>query len=269
MPLVETRSVSFRYRRHWVLSEVSFVLHCGEFLGLIGPNGSGKSTLLKIVNGILHPQRGEVRFEDRPVSHWNRKHLARRMAMVAQEAPLYFPFTVLELVLMGRYPHLGALEFEGDRDLAIVHRAMEQVEVGHLQDRMVTELSGGERQRALVARALSQEPVCLLMDEPTAFLDLRYQIQLFTLVSELVKQEDLGVLAISHDINLAAQFCDRLLLMDSGRIAFQGLPEEVVRPEHLERVYDCRLLVDSSPVSGKPRVTPLPPAASLGEGQGS
>ncbi|MFP3869930.1 MAG: ABC transporter ATP-binding protein [Syntrophobacteria bacterium] len=261
MHLIEGQEISFRYRSDWVLNNISFALEHGEFLGLIGPNGSGKSTLLEIVNGVLHPQRGRVFFEDREVSRWSRKLLAQRMAMVAQETPLDFPFTVLELVLMGRYPHLGALQFETDRDLAIVRQAMEFVEVTHLQHRRVTELSGGERQRALVARALSQQPVCLLMDEPTAFLDLRHQLDLFTLTRKLVNNGDLGALVISHDINLAAQFCDRLLLMDRGRIAFQGSPVQVVRPEHLELVYGCRLLVDQCPFSGKPRVTPVPPGA--------
>jgi iron complex transport system ATP-binding protein len=259
MHLVEARDLSFRYSHEWVLGEVSFTLDRGQFLGLIGPNGSGKSTLLKVINGVLYPQQGQVLFEGADVPSWNRRHLAQRMAMVAQEIPLDFPFTVLELVLMGRYPHLGLLEFESEADMAIACEAMKLVEVDELEDRRVTDLSGGERQRALVARALSQQPICLLMDEPTAFLDLRHQLDLFALTHRLVKQNDLGALVISHDINLAAQFCDELLLMDKGQLAVQGSPEEVVRPEHLERIYGCQLLVDQSPVSGKPRITPVPP----------
>jgi iron complex transport system ATP-binding protein len=266
MHLVEAKELSFRYGREWVLSEVSFTLARGQFLGLIGPNGSGKSTLLKIINGVVRPQLGQVFFEARELSSWNRKLLAQRMAMVAQEIPLYFPFTVLELVLMGRYPHLGALEFESTRDREIVSEAMELVEVRHLEHRRATELSGGERQRALVARALSQQPICLLMDEPTAFLDLRHQLDLFGLTRRLVRNSDLAALVISHDINLAAQFCDQLILMDQGKISVQGPPEEVVRSEHLEPVYGCQLLVDQSPISGKPRVTPVPPDDNEGVG---
>jgi iron complex transport system ATP-binding protein len=258
MNLVQARDLSFRYQRDRVLSNISLTLDSGEFLGLIGPNGSGKSTLLKLLNGIFRPQQGQVFFQGQEISLWTRKLLAQKMAMVAQEVPVHFPFTVLELVLMGRYPHLGALEFESKHDLAIAAQAMELVDVAHLQHRLLSDLSGGERQRALVARALCQQPVCLLMDEPTAFLDFRYQLDLFILTRKLVKESNLGAVIISHDINLAAQFCDRLLLMDRGRIAFQGPPEEVVRPEHLERVYGCRLLVDQSPISGKPRVTPVP-----------
>ena len=259
MHLVEVRDLSFRYQRDWVLKNVTFTLDRGEFLGLIGPNGSGKSTLLKIINGVHLPQKGQVLFEAREVSSWSRKTLAQRMAVVAQETALEFPLTVLELVLMGRYPHLGALQFESDRDLAIAREAMELVDVSHLQQRRAMDLSGGERQRAIVARALSQQPICLLMDEPTAFLDLRHQIDLFSLTRELVRKDNLGALVISHDINLAAQFCDRLLLLDRGQIAMQGPSEQVILPEHLERVYGCRLLVDESPISGKPRVTPVPP----------
>ena len=258
MHLVEARDLSFRYDREWVVRNVTFTLEPGEFLGLLGPNGSGKSSLLKVLNGILHPQQGQVAFENRELSSWSRRRLAQRMAMVAQEIQLDFPFTVLELVLMGRYPHLGALEFESDRDLAIARECMERLEIHHLENRLVTRLSGGERQRALVARALCQQPRCLLMDEPTAFLDLRHQLDLFTLTRELTARHGVGALVISHDINLAAQFCDRLLVMDRGGLAVQGKPEEVIRPEHLEAVYGCRLQVDRSPVSGKPRVTPVP-----------
>jgi iron complex transport system ATP-binding protein len=258
MHLLEARDISFRYDREWVVRNVTFTLEPGEFLGLLGPNGSGTSSLLKILNGILRPQQGEVAFEDRGLSSWSRRRLAQRMAMVAQEIQLDFPFTVLELVLMGRYPHLGALEFESDRDLAIARECMERVEINPLENRLVTRLSGGERQRALVARALCQQPRCLLMDEPTAFLDLRHQLDLFTLTRELAALHGVGALVISHDINLAAQFCDRLLVMDRGHLAVQGTPDEVVRPQHLETIYGCRLQVDRSPVSGKPRVTPVP-----------
>lgn len=260
MHLLEVNNLFFSYGRNRVLTDISLTLDRGEFTGLIGPNGSGKSTLLKVINGILQGEKGQVFFEGREIFLWSRKRLAQRMAMVTQETSVDFPFSVLELVLMGRYPHLGALEFESTRDLAIARQAMQLVEVEHLGNRPVTALSGGERQRALVARALSQQPVCLLMDEPTAFLDLRYQLELFVLTQRLVKEDGLGALVVSHDINLAAQFCNRLLLMDRGRIVARGSPEEVLCSEHLERVYGCRLLVETSPVSGKPRITPLPPA---------
>jgi iron complex transport system ATP-binding protein len=257
MHLVEAKNLSFRYGEDWVVRDVTFTLEPGEFLGLLGPNGSGKSSLLRVLNGILRPQQGQVTFESREVSSWSRRRLAQGMAMVVQEIQLDFPFTVLELVLMGRYPHLGTLEFEGDRDLAIARQCMEHLEIDYLENRLVTQLSGGERQRALVARALCQQPRCLLMDEPTAFLDLRHQLDLFTLTRDLTARHGVGALVISHDINLAAQFCDRLLVMDRGHLAVQGTPEEVVRPEHLEAIYGCRLQVDRNPVSGKPRVTPV------------
>ncbi|MBW1980114.1 MAG: ABC transporter ATP-binding protein [Deltaproteobacteria bacterium] len=261
MTLVEARNIAFRYRSDWVLRDISFTLNRGEFLGLIGPNGSGKTTLLKIINGVLTPQQGEVLFAGRSLSSWDRKILAQRLAVVGQETPVDFPFTVLELVLMGRYPHLALLEFEKERDVIIAQQAMESVHVSHLANRRLAALSSGERQRALVARALSQQPICLLMDEPTAFLDLRHQLDLFVLTRKLVREDNLGALIISHDINLAAQFCDRLLVLDRGRLVVQGTPEEVVCSRHLEPVYKCRLYVDRSPVSGKPRITPLPSAA--------
>ena len=179
--------------------------------------------------------------------------------MVAQETMQDFPFTVLECVLMGRYPHLGPMEFESEEDLTIARKAMELADVSNLEHRRMSELSGGERQRTVVARALSQQPVCLLMDEPTAFLDVRHQLDLFRVTYRLVRDNDLGALVVSHDINLAAQFCDQLILMNDGRIEIQGPPSQVVRSEHLERVYGCQLLVDESPISGKPRVTPVGP----------
>jgi iron complex transport system ATP-binding protein len=259
MHLVQATNLSFRYEKDWVVRDVTFSLEPGEFVGLLGPNGSGKSTLLKVLNGVLRPQQGQVTFENLEVSSWSRRRLAQGMAIVAQETQVDFPFTVLELVLMGRYPHLGALQFERERDLAIARQCMEHLEIDYLETRLVTQLSGGERQRALVARALCQQPRCLLMDEPTAFLDLRHQLDLFTLTRDLTARHGVGALVISHDINLAAQFCDRLLVMDRGRLAVQGTPEEVVRPEHLEGIYGCRLQVDWSPVSGKPRVAPVSP----------
>jgi iron complex transport system ATP-binding protein len=258
MVLVKARNVSFRYQRDWVLKDVNFTLNRGELFGLIGPNGSGKTTFLKVISGVLTPPQGEVRFDDRTISSWNRNRLAQKMAMVSQETPFDFPFSVLEVVLMGRYPHLGSLEFEGEHDLAIAKESMGLLEVHHLENRLMSELSGGERQRALVARALSQKPVCLLMDEPTAFLDLRHQLDLFILTRDLVRSGGLGALVISHDINLAAQFCDQLILLDRGEIVVQGPPQRVILTEHLEPVYGCRLVVDRSPVSGTPRVTPLP-----------
>ena len=225
----------------------------GEYFVLMGGTGSGKSLLLKSICGLARINSGQIQLHNRDITNVAARY--RHIGYVPQEGGLFPHLNVLQnitfpLTVSGIRPQQAQTRVE-----AIISN----LNLEPLLTRSVAYLSGGERQRALVARALSQQPVCLLMDEPTAFLDLRHQLDLFALTQRLVKQDNLGALVISHDINLAAQFCDELLLMDKGQVAVQGGPEEVIRPEHLQPVYGCKLLVDQGPVSGKPRVTPIPP----------
>jgi len=252
---LEARGLWFRYRAEWTLQDVSLAVPPGEFLGVIGPNGSGKTTLLRLLDGILEPERGGVLLKGRELKRCSRREIARLVAVVPQEAPFEFPFAAEEVVAMGRSPHLAALAFEGAADLAVVRRAMESTDTWRLRDRNVNSLSGGERQRVLIARALAQEPEVVLLDEPTAFLDLRHQVELFELAGRLASEAGRAVVAVSHDINLASQYCRRIVLLREGKAFRVGSPDEVIRSEALAEAYGVKALVDVNPVSGTPRVT--------------
>ncbi len=226
----------------------------GELVGIIGPNGSGKSTLFKIIDGLLRPSQGVVYLAGLPLARKTRKQIAGQVAMVPQENYFLFPFSVKEVVLMGRFPHKGIFQFEGDTDLKIAQEAMELSKCDHLGDRSIHELSGGERQRVLIARALAQEPQVLLMDEPTTFLDIRFRKEFFELVSSLCSQRGLCSLVISHDIDLASMYCHRIIMLKEGRIYAEGSPTEVVTSENIGEVFGCPVLVDKNPVTQTPRV---------------
>jgi iron complex transport system ATP-binding protein len=258
--------VSFRYGtgqpgRPWTIERVSFDVAFGEVVGIVGPNGSGKSSLLKLLAGLLRPASGTIRLAGRVMYDLTPLAVARTLAMVPQEQHQIFPFTVAETVLMGRFPYrqpgwwsLG-MEAEREDDLAAAHRAMVEADVVELADRLVSDLSGGERQRVMIARALAQESRILLLDEPTAFLDLNHQIDMCGLIGRLRDERQLTVVLVSHDLNIASQLCDRILLLDQGRVVRVGHPEAVIQTDVLEAVYRCRVLVDRHPESGLPRVT--------------
>lgn len=256
MPIVQVENVSFSYNGRPVLLDVSFNVAVGDFVGVLGPNGTGKTTLLNLIDGILPPQGGAIRIDGVEVKKMRRDELARIVAVVPQEQPPVFPFRVLEVVLMGRAPHLGKWRFEGDKDLAIVQRALEMTDTLDLADRTMNRLSGGERQRVLIARALSQEPKLLLLDEPTASLDIRHQVEFFNLIKMLNKMQSMTVIAVTHDINLAVLYCDRIILMQEGRIRASGRPDEVITEENIQAVYRTPVMVDRHPVGDLPRVTP-------------
>jgi iron complex transport system ATP-binding protein len=253
--MIEVNSISFRYHEDWVLQEVSFRVEKGEFVGVIGPNGSGKTTLLKILYRLLAPQHGEILFELVPMKKMDRADIAKRIAVVAQETHLLFPFTVLETVLMGRSPYLGDLMFESERDVEIARKAMEWTNILPLSERPMDELSGGERKRVFIARALAQEPEVILLDEPTANLDIHHQIDFLDLILALNRERGLTIVMASHDMNTASEFCDRLILLQGGRIFQMGTPEEVITRENIESVYGCEVWIDQHPISGMPRIS--------------
>ncbi len=262
MSIITVTDVDFRYNDILALQAVSFDVRRGEFLGVIGPNGSGKTTLIRVLDGILAPERGVVSVHDTAIRGMKRRDIARVIAVVPQESPMVFPFRVIEVVMMGRSPHLGMLRFEGESDLRIVEKAMEMTDTTPLADRSMNGLSGGERQRVLIARALAQEPEVILLDEPTAFLDIRHQVELFDLMKALNRERELTVLAVTHDINLAASYCDRVLLLKEGNIHRMGTPGEVVTETNIRTVYETDVLVDANPLSGLPRVTLVGPDLS-------
>ncbi len=255
--MIDVESISFRYQKSWVLQDISFRVGRGEFIGVIGPNGSGKTTLLKILYRLLSPQQGEVLFELVPLKRMNRTDIARRIAVVAQEAYPLFPFRVIEMVLMGRSPYLGSLMFESDKDMEIAKKAMERTEILSLSERRIDELSGGERKRVFIARALAQEPEVILLDEPTANLDIHHQIEFLDLILSLNQEKGLTIVMATHDMNIASEFCDRLILLREGRIFKIGAPKEVITRETMETVYGCDVWVDQNPVSRMPRISLL------------
>ncbi len=255
--MIDVKSISFRYQENWALQDVSFRVEKGEFVGVIGPNGSGKTTLLKLLYRLFSPQRGEILFKRVPLKKMDRADLAKRIAVVAQETHLLFPFSVLETVLMGRSPYLGHLMFESEKDLEMAKRAMEWTEVLSFSERSMDALSGGERKRVFIARALAQEPEVILLDEPTSNLDIHHQMDFLELILTLNRERGLTIVMASHDMNIASEFCDRLILLQGGRIYKMGTPEEVITKENIENVYGCEVLIDRNPFSGMPRISLL------------
>jgi cobalamin transport system ATP-binding protein len=253
---LEARGLCFRYDGERVVDDVSLVLRAGEMLGIIGPNGSGKSTLLRLLSGAIEPQEGEVRILGRPLREYSRAQLGRVVAVVPQETLIEFPFSVTEVVLMGRSPHLGGFAFEGDRDLQVAHQAMARTGVLEFAARSIHELSGGERQRVVLARALAQEADILLLDEPAAFLDIRHEVELHDLLHDL-QREDKSIITVLHDLNLAALYCDRVALLRAGRVFRIGTPAEVITYANVTEVYETEVYVDINDITGTINVLPL------------
>jgi iron complex transport system ATP-binding protein len=263
----DVQSLRFRYQSResdaarWILDNLSFQVQCGEMLGVVGPNGSGKTSLLKVLARLMTPQQGHIDLFGQRLASMTRQEIARMVGVVQQDTQQLFPFTVAETVLMGRFPHrprgrwASGFGWESREDVAIAEQAMVTMDIVHLAHRAVTDLSGGERQRTMIARALAQTPKVLLLDEPTAFLDLQHQVEICSVLRRLKEERGLTVVLVSHDLNLVSQYCDRILLLDHGRVVRLGRPEEVIEPEVLEDVYRCRVLIDRHPESGLPRVT--------------
>lgn len=257
IPAISAENLICALDRKRILDGLCFCVFQGDFFILIGPNGSGKTTLMKVLSGILNAE-GTLQIQGRSVRDFPRRELARKIAFVPQHISDDFPFTVRETVLMGRSPRMGMLGIETQADKDMAEQIMEFTAVAHLSDRHLNRLSGGELQRVFIARALCQEPEILLLDEPTAFLDLAHQIQIMDMLEKLRKEKNLTIVMVSHDLNLAAMYGTRLVLMKQGKIVCMGTPEEVLTFSTLERVYGCVLLVDKNPLGGVPRIIPVP-----------
>lgn len=253
-PILEASDVACGYNGHEVLHGVNLALHAGEFLGVIGPNGSGKSTLIKALTGVLPLRQGEVRIAGRSLREYRPLELARILAVVPQLSVPAFAFSVRETVEMGRHPHQRGFGALGPADRAVVEEALELTDVAHLQQRPIDRLSSGELQRVTIARALAQRPRVLLLDEPTAHLDIGHQLDIFELLVRLNREQRVAVLCISHDLNLAAEYCGRLLLFSVGRVYASGSATEVVTAENLGAVYGTLVRVEANPYSGQPIV---------------
>ncbi|HEX5580584.1 MAG TPA: heme ABC transporter ATP-binding protein [Gemmatimonadaceae bacterium] len=268
-PLWSVRDLTLRYpgAARPAVDAVSLDVAPGRCTAILGPNGAGKSTLLQLLLGTLAPTGGVATFAGRDVAAWGRREMARRVGVLPQQEEVVFPLTVRELVAMGRYPHLGPWQREGDADRRAAEAAMARCDVLDLADRAVGTLSGGERQRARLARALAQEPTALVLDEPTAALDVKHEMAIFELLPALCRQ-GATVLVVTHHLNLAARYADRLVLMHEGRVAADGPPAEVLTREMVERVYGWPVVVaphpGPGPDAGAPQVVPLSAPHDLG-----
>ena len=254
-PALRMDGVDLGYGDRAVLRGVSIAAREGELLGVIGPNGSGKTTLVRGATRVLAPTAGSVTLLGRAIALYDRRELARALAVIPQEGTPLFPFTVLETVLMGRAPWLRTFAFEGEEDLRAAREALEAVGAGDLAQRDLAEISGGERQRVVVARALAQGTRVLLADEPTAHLDLKHAVSVFALLRSLTDARGLAVVVVTHDLNLAAAHCDRLVLLSRGAVAAEGTPAEVLRPELLGEAFGTPVWVGKRS-DGTPFVAP-------------
>lgn len=258
MSIVLVDSISVQAGQKKILDRLSCVVNEKEFLVIIGPNGAGKTTLLKSICGLTKTQSGQILIQEKKLETFSRKKLAATMALVPQQMNMEFAFSVEETVLMGRYPYLGMLEQERKQDYDIARQAMEFTQVEHLALHSLDQLSGGERQRVMIARSICQQPNIMLLDEPTAALDPAHQLSIMKLMQRLRAEKNTTIIMVSHDLNLAAMFATRILLLKEGRVAQDGSPLELLVPENLQEVYGCTMHVDAHPVVGTPRISLVP-----------
>src|SRR3954451_3356268 len=256
--MLKAEHVSFAYRAGAprVVDDVSLTLAAGDLTGILGPNGSGKTTLLKMLSRTLTPSAGTISYDGRPLAEWTRRDLARRIALVPQETHAPFDFTVLDIVLMGRFPHLGAFALEGPDDLAIARQALAATGTSAFEDRPFATLSGGEKQRVVIAGALAQSPELLLLDEPTASLDLRHQLDVQLLLAALNRDRGVTMVLSTHDLNLAAALCTNLILLRGGRVVAQGKTEEILTVDAVRALYGVDADIYRHSGSGRLTVTP-------------
>jgi iron complex transport system ATP-binding protein len=255
--MIDVRDISVLYGERRVLDGVSFALNGGRVLALLGANGAGKTTLVRTLNGTVPIASGEIELDGKPLSSLSRREIASRVAVVAQENETRFPVTVLDFVLSGRFVHGGAFGWETEADVAAARKALNDCDLSAFAGRFMNHLSGGERQRVVLARALATNAALLLLDEPTANLDLAHQSMMFRLVRERCDSCGAAAVVITHDLNLAASFADEIMMLNRGRVAARGTPAEVLTADNVRRVFDVDVMLDAHPVTGGVRVTSL------------
>jgi iron complex transport system ATP-binding protein len=255
--MIEATNITVNYGERTGVVDVSLRAEPGELMAIIGPNGAGKSTLLRTLNQSIAATRGEIRLNGQPLASYSRRAIARRVAVVAQEAELRFPITVLEFVLGGRFAWSSAWGWESEHDVEIAREVLRETELEELGSRLMNELSGGERQRAVVARALATEAKVFLLDEPTANLDLAHQALMLKIVRGRCDHNCSTAIVVTHELNLAAEFADQIVLLKGGQEVATGPPLLVLTPELLRQVFEIEVLVDAHPISGAPRITPV------------
>ncbi len=253
--MLSVHDITIKYGPCDVLRDISFELHAGEVIALLGPNGAGKTTLIKALNGAKEFSSGTVELDNAPLASFSRREIAKRIAVVAQENETKFPVTVLEFVLSGRFASGSAFGWESDEDIQFATKALDECDLANFGTRLMNELSGGERQRVVLARAIATDAKILLLDEPTANLDLAHQAMMFRLVRQRCREAGSSAVVITHDLNLAAEFADKILLLKQGTIFAAGPPEEVLTESNIREVFGVRALLDTHPASGNVRVT--------------
>lgn len=257
-PLLKIDNISGGYYKEDIVKRISLEVNQGDFMGIIGPNGSGKTTLLRLLTRVLRPSTGRIYFQGENIFEMELKELCRNIAFVSQDMATDFSFTVMEIVLMGRIPHLKRLQFETRKDIEIAEGALSLTDSLDLRQKRIDELSAGERQRVIIARALAQEPVLLFLDEPTAHLDIGHQIQVLDLLKKFNLRNNLTIVMVLHDLNLASAYCNRIALLKDGSKFKEGGPEEVLTYQNIEAVYKTVVLVNENPVTGRPNVVLVP-----------
>jgi len=246
------------YNNKPVINNVSLEIKQGDFLGIIGPNGGGKSTLLRLMSRAILPTKGKIVLEGEDLRKINSKEVARKIAFIPQLTLINFSFTVWEIVLMGRIPHLSRLKAEGKKDFSIAERALSLTDALHLKNRRIDELSAGELQRVIIAKALAQEPLLLFLDEPTSYLDIGHQVQTLDLLAELNQKNNLSIVIVLHDLNLAGEYCKKIILLNEGEIFEQGTPAQVLTYQNIESLYKTVVVVKDNPITLRPHVLLIP-----------
>jgi iron complex transport system ATP-binding protein len=252
--LLKVNELSGGYDKKVVVKDISLEIKRGDFLGIIGPNGSGKSTLLRLMSRVLIPLKGRIALTGEDIFQMKLKEFCRKVAFVPQDTLINFSFSVEEIVLMGRIPHLGRLQFESKKDFSIAQNALFLTDTLYLKEKQIDEVSAGERQRVIIAKALAQEPMLLFLDEPTSHLDIGHQIQIMDLLKKLNRRNNLTIIMVLHDLNLASEYCERIVLLNEGVIFKEGSAEAVLTYQNIESVYKTIVVVSKNPVSGKPYV---------------
>jgi iron complex transport system ATP-binding protein len=252
--VIEVRNIVVKYDAREVIRDVTFDLREGQIIVLLGPNGAGKTTLIRTLNGSVPLASGKIKLDEKALSELSRRDIATSIAVVAQENETKFPVTVLEFVLAGRFVRGRAFGWESEADIKAARTALKECDLAEFEDRLMNELSGGERQRVVLARAIATEARVLLLDEPTANLDIAHQGLMFRLVRDRCGKGAASVV-ITHDLNLAAEFADEIIMLKGGSIFAKGAPNEVLTQQNIDEVYDVQVLLDENPASGKVRVT--------------
>lgn len=256
-PVIDVHNVTFRYENRAILDDINFSIECGTFFSIIGPNGSGKTTLLKNISYILPPEKGTIMINGRDLKSYRKRELARNVAYVSQNTQSDFEFTVMDVVLMGRAPYLKPFESESLKDVEIASECMKLTGVFDLKDKKITEISGGERQRVQISCALAQKAGILLLDEPVSNLDIQYQVSILGMLKTLKEQKAITVVTVLHDLNLAAEYSDEIMLMKDGRVLKSGTPSEVLNEQNIKEAYKTDVYITQNPISGKPHIIPI------------